>query len=156
MLGEKQCPICSRPSSRGCPHLALAAEARDFVRRCIESSQAMGQWQFLCERRRGTLRTGGDWSPEHEDFMWLETAFCSEFLNHLRWFAGIDYEWRTDRRLERGGFWVLLWSKEPRRLWWELRDEIEKQTRALVSSPVTDRTPAGGPWLFPPASQPQK
>ena len=61
--------------------------------------------------------------------MWLETAFCNEFLKNLRWFNGIDYEWRTVNRAERGGFWVLLWSKEARRLWWELRDEIEPPKR---------------------------
>jgi hypothetical protein len=80
--------------------------------------------------------------------MWLETAFCSEFLQHLRWFQGIDYEWRTVNRAERGGFWVLLWSKEPRRLWWELRDEIERQAQASI--PVVAALPASGPWLFPP------
>src|ERR1041385_2314986 len=152
MLGEKQCPLCSRDSSRVCQHLALAAEAREFVRRCVESSQANPQWQLLCESRRSSSRAGGEWSPEHEDFMWLETAFCREFLNHLRWFAGIDYEWRTGRRFEQGGFWVLLWSKEPRRLWWELRDEIETQTRALISTSSAAGSSAGGPWLFPPAA----
>src|SRR3954469_18560133 len=120
MLGEKHCVICSEPASRKCPHLALAAEARDFVRRCIELAQAQRQWHTVCDHR--SRRTGGasDWSSEREDFMWLETAFCDEFLKHLCWFRGIDYEWRTVSHAQRGGFWVLLWSKEPRRLWWEL------------------------------------
>jgi len=150
MLGEKHCPMCSLPAARKCEHLALAAEARDFVRRCIEQSQSQPQWQLLCDRRRSSLRSGGEWSPEREDFMWLETAFCNEFLNALRWFSGIDYEWRTINKGERGGFWVLLWSKEPRRLWWELRDEIERQAHAFLSPRIAG-LPSGGPWLLPPS-----
>jgi hypothetical protein len=151
MLGQKHCSICAMPASRRCQHLALAAEARDFVRRCIELSESQPQWQLLCDRRRNALHHAGEWSSEREDFMWLETAFCSEFLKDLRWFHGIDYEWRTVNRADRGGFWVLLWSKEPRRLWWELRDEIERQAHAFLPTRSSSAGVAG-PWLFPPAA----
>ncbi len=69
--------------------------------------------------------------------MWLETAFCQKFLRRLLWFGGLEHEWRTGPRLNQGGFWVLLWSKDPTRLWWELRDEFERHTlksRAASSS----------------------
>src|SRR6478609_1174856 len=146
MLGQKHCVICSEPASHNCSHLAMATEARDFVRRCVELAQAQRQWQTLCLKRSRAARAGSQWSSELEDFMWLETAFCHEFLQHLRWFQGIDYEWRTVNRVERGGFWVLLWSKEPRRLWWELRDEIERQSHATTPRAAT--TAASGAWLF--------
>lgn len=111
----------------------MAVEARDFVRRCIESCQGHRSWQTLCRARRVRLQQSGEWTPEREDFTWLETAFSDEFLKHLRWFGGLDYEWRTGARIEQGGFWVLLWSKDPRRLWWELRDELERQAAACDS-----------------------
>jgi hypothetical protein len=84
--------ICSEPASINCSHLALASEAREFVRRCVEHSQAQRQWQILCINRLRAARSGSQWSSELEDFMWLETAFCNEFLKPLRWFQGIDYE----------------------------------------------------------------
>jgi hypothetical protein len=37
----------------------------------------------------------------------------------------MEYEWRSGPKAGQGGFWVLLWSKDPQRLWWELRDEFE-------------------------------
>jgi hypothetical protein len=152
MLGQKHCSICAVPALRRCQHLALAAEARDFVRRCVELSDSQSQWQLLCDRRRSALHHTGEWSSEREDFMWLETAFCNEFLKDLRWFHGIDHEWRTVNRAERGGFWVLLWSKEPRRLWWELRDEIERQAHTFLPTRTSAAAGVGGPWLFPPAA----
>ena len=135
-MGERHCPFCQSTALRECPHLALAAEGREFVRRCVESCQGQRQWQALCLRRRGQLQRTGEWSPEREDFTWLETAFCHEFLKHLRWFGGLDHEWRSGPKRGQAGFWVLLWSKEPQRLWWELRDEIERQS----SSPVQQRS----------------
>jgi hypothetical protein len=126
MLSQKHCPFCNSPASRGCPHLAVAAEGRDFVRRCVELCQGERSWRALCEGRRAQLRRTGEWSPEQEDFTWLETAFCDEFLKRLRWFGGMEHEWRSGPKPKQGGFWVLLWSKEPRRLWWELRDEFER------------------------------
>jgi hypothetical protein len=72
----------------------------------------------------------GEWSPEREDYTWLETAFCDEFLKPLAWFGGMEYEWRSGPRPNQTGFWVLVWSKDPRQLWWELRDEFERQTQA--------------------------
>src|ERR1043166_7110549 len=132
MIGERHCPICHAPALAECVHLALAVEARDFVRRCIESCEARRQWQAAFQHRGGQSGRSGDWSPEQEDFKWLETAFCNEFLKQLRWFGGMDHEWRSGPRRGQGGFWVLLWSKDPQRLWWELRDEIERQATMPV------------------------
>jgi hypothetical protein len=131
MVNQRYCPFCKAPAAQHCAHLALAAEGRNFVRRCVEACHGQKQWEALCERRRRSQRLSGDWSPDKEDFVWLETAFCNEFLKHLTWFGGLDYEWRTNRGLDKGGFWVLLWSRNPQRLWWELRDEFERQTLGL-------------------------
>ncbi len=131
MLGQRQCPFCRATTTELCGHLALAVEGRDFVRRCIDSSQAENQWREVCHQRRGQLHRSGDWSPEQEDFTWLETAFCNEFLKGLRWFGGLDYEWRSGPKTGQAGFWVLLWSKNPQRLWWELRDTFEARLGRL-------------------------
>ena len=126
----------------GCEHLALAAEGRDFVRRCVELCQGEKQWRALCESRHRQGLASGEWSPEREDYTWLETAFCEEFLKPLTWFGGMEYEWRSGAKPAQGGFWVLLWSKDPRRLWWELRDEFERQGRERrpkgVASPKSE------------------
>jgi hypothetical protein len=129
MITQKHCPYCKATAASGCTHLALATEGRDFVRRCVESCQGDKQWRALCEWRRRERSTGADWSPEREDYTWLETAFCEEFLKRLTWFGGLEYEWRSGPNPGQAGFWVLLWSKDPRRLWWELRDELERQGR---------------------------
>jgi hypothetical protein len=142
MINQRYCPFCRTPAARGCSHLALATEARDFVRRCVERSQGQIQWRVLCEQRRERLRLSGVWSSEQEDCTWLETAFCEEFLAHLTWFGGMDHEWRTGPSPEQGGFWVLLWSKNPQKLWWELREEFERQS---IIPPVTQESP---PWLI--------
>src|SRR5205823_4198846 len=84
-------------------------------------------------------------------FTWLETAFCDEFLRPLRWFAGMDYEWRTGAKPGQGGFQVLLWSKDPQRLWWELQDELERLSAAVPAAPSSGM-PANAPQppaLFP-------
>jgi hypothetical protein len=133
MIGESQCPFCKLPAAKGCAHLALATEARDFVRRCVELSQAQHSWQALCNTRQEQAKRTGEWSSEKEDFTWLETAFCKEFLQPLRWFGAMDYEWRTGTR-KQGGFWVLLWSKNPQSLWWELRDEFDRECTAGAPS----------------------
>jgi hypothetical protein len=127
MIGQKQCPICKNAASDGCAHLALASEARDFVKRCVERCQGQKQFRDVCVQRLRERRRSGEWVPERDDFTWLETAFCDEFLKRLPWFGGIDYEWRTGPTPQQGGFWVLLWSKDPQRLWWDLRDEFERQ-----------------------------
>ncbi len=142
MMDQKHCPFCKVPAVKGCSHLALVSEGRDFVRRCIDNCQAGPQWHHLCKQRR--LRQATDWSPEQEDFTWLETAFCDRFLRHLAWFGGLDYEWRSGPKPGQGGFWVLLWSKNPQRLWWELRDEIEKQSAGGFSA-IGMRAPARSP-----------
>src|SRR6266436_544166 len=143
MIGQKHCPFCQTPARRTCAHLALAVEARDFVRRCVEMCQGQQSWQSLCQWRRAhppaasrsmSLESGVPLS-EREDFTWLETAFCAEFLQRLSWFGGTEYEWRAGPKPEQGGFWVLLWSKDPQRLWWELRDELERQSAANVQLP---------------------
>ena len=136
MINQKHCPYCKTAAVDRCAHLALAAEGRDFVRRCVEQAQAQFLWRALCDQRRLRQRRNGDWSPEQEDFTWLETAFCDRFLKRLSWFGGLDYEWRNGPRPEQGGFWVLVWSKDPKRLWWELRDEIERQTEPLPLPPL--------------------
>lgn len=127
MNRQKQCPFCKTPAMTGCDHLALAAEGRDFIRRCVESCQGQTQWRALCEWRHRQGVATGEWSPEREDYTWLETAFCEEFLKRLTWFGGMEYEWRSRPKSAEAGFWVLLWSKDPQRLWWELRDEFERQ-----------------------------
>jgi len=136
MIGQKHCPYCQTPAILKCPHLALTVEGREFVRRCVELCKGEAPWRVLCERRRAQMRGTGEWSPEREDFTWLETAFCQEFLKRLRWFGGMDYEWRTGARPEQGGFWVVLWSKNPQWLWWELRDEFERQVMPQIQQPA--------------------
>jgi hypothetical protein len=145
-MNQKRCPFCQTPAITGCPHLAVAAEGRSFVRRCVELCEGEKPWRAVCERRRRRGRRTGEWTPEQEDFTWLETAFCDEFLKPLRWFGGMDYEWRSGPKLEQGGFWVLLWSKDPRRLWWELRDELERQAAERRGRKTEARSPksAGG------------
>ena len=146
MINQKHCPFCKAPASDNCSHLALAVEARDFVRQCVGLAQGQKPWHILCQQRREQLRRTGEWSPEKEDFTWLETAFRDEFLQPLAWFGGIDHEWRAGPRSAQGGFWVLLWSKDPQRLWWELRDEFERQTEASPgpdSALRSQRTDAG-------------
>jgi len=129
MIDQKHCPFCRTPAASGCEHLALAAEGRDFVRRCIELCQGEKQWRALCEWRRRQRLVTSEWSPEREDYTWLETAFCDEFLKRLARFGGMEYEWRSGSKSKQTGFWVLLWSKDPRQLWWELRDEFERQAQ---------------------------
>jgi hypothetical protein len=135
-MNQRYCPFCGKAAQAACEHLALAVEGRDFVGRCVESCHGERLWRTLCQRRRTWQREAGEWSPEPEDFTWLETAFCDQFLRQLSWFGGLDYEWRSGPQPEKGGFWVLLWSKNPRQLWWQLREEIERQgsQRSLRSS----------------------
>ncbi len=127
MNTQKLCPYCKTPAATGCAHLAVAAEGRDFVRQCIELCHGEKPWRALGEWRRRQRLATGEWSPEREDYTWLETAFCEEFLKRLNWFGNMEYEWRSGPKPNQAGFWVLVWSKDPRRLWWELRDEFERQ-----------------------------
>ena len=129
MINQKHCPFCKTSASTGCKHLAVAAEGRDFVRRCVELCQGEKQWRALAERRRRQRVLTGEWSPEREDYTWLETAFCEQFLKRLAWFGGLEYELRSGPKPKQAGFWVLLWSKDPRQLWWGLRDEFERQAQ---------------------------
>jgi len=142
MINQKLCPFCRTPATTGCAHLALAAEGRDFVRRCVELCQGERQWRTLCQTRHRQGLASGEWSPEREDYTWLETAFCEEFLKPLTWFTAMEHEWRSGANPAQAGFWVLLWSKDPQRLWWELRDELERQGREgrskLMASPRSE------------------
>ena len=97
--------------------------------------QGEKQWRALGEWRRRQRIATGEWSPEREDYTWLETAFSDEFLKRLTWFGGLEYEWRTNPNSNQPGFWVLLWSKDPRHLWWELRDEFERQAHQKCPQP---------------------
>jgi hypothetical protein len=154
MIGKKHCPYCLMPATRGCEHLALAVEARDFVRRCIESCQGQSQWLALCQNRHNQFQRAGEWSPECEDYTWLETAFCSQFLKDLVWFGEMDHEWRTGPKEGQGGFWVLLWSKDPKRLWWELKERLERdQGHAAPIYPEPSMVSSrSAPWLLTPES----
>lgn len=143
MINQRHCPFCQAAAANGCSHLALAVEGRDFVRRCIERCEGHSVWQLFCQQCRAETP-----SAEPRDFVWLETAFCDEFLKHLRWFGGMDYEWRTGPRSDQGGFWVLLWSRDPRKLWWELRDELERKTSAIPPV-IVQEPPPGVLWLMP-------
>ena len=96
MLSPKVCPYCHTLASRGCAHLAVAVEGRDFVRRCVELCQGARQWRAVCESRRRRGRVTGEWSPEQEDYTWLETAFCEVFLKRLRWFGSMEYDGARD------------------------------------------------------------
>ncbi|HOF70113.1 MAG TPA: hypothetical protein PLV05_04420 [Verrucomicrobiota bacterium] len=129
MITQKRCPFCQTPAVMGCPHLAIAVEGRDFVRRCVELCQGQKQWRALAELRQRQRQATGEWTPERDDYTWLETAFCEEFLKPLSWFGGLEHEWRIGPKGNQAGFLVLLWSKDPRRLWWQLRDELERQAQ---------------------------
>jgi len=135
MISQKHCPFCGTPAASECQHLAVAAEGRDFVRRCVELCQGEKQWRALGERRRRQRQLTGEWSPEREDYTWLETAFCEEFLKRLNWFGGMEYEWRSGPKPGQAGFCVLVWSRAPRQLWWELRDEFERQAQERPRPP---------------------
>lgn len=141
MINQQLCPFCKTPAAKSCEHLALAAEGRDFVRRCIELCHGQEPWRVLCQSRHEHNR-GRGWAPVQEDFTWLETAFCEQFLAPLAWFGGMDHEWRSGPRPEQGGFWVLLWSKNPRQLWWELREQLERECSAPRTAPDVP------PWLI--------
>lgn len=128
MNQKKSCPFCQKPAAAGCDHLALAVEGREFVRRCVQASDAQSGWDALCRQAlEGTRSPSGAWMANNNDYTWLETAFCDRFLKHLSWFGGMDYEWRSGPQPGKSGFCVLLWSRHPQRLWWELRDEIGNQ-----------------------------
>jgi hypothetical protein len=147
MVNQRHCPYCQRPAKAACDHLALAVPGRDFVHSCIDAAQALRQWKELCAAIHEQAGPLADWSTDREDFTWLETAFCQRFLKSLHWFGGIDHEWRTGERLDKGGFYVLLWSKSPQRLWWELLDHLDRQLADAIH--LRRLAPEGaGPGLF--------
>lgn len=145
MVYEQSCPFCSATAAASCPHLAVAVEGRDFVKTVVQLCEGEKEWQAICSYRKQQRLLSGEWRPDEEDFTWLETAFAEQFLKPLRWFGGMEYEWRNGPAPGQGGFWVLVWSKDPRRLWWELRDELEKQRR----TPTLSRPPADVAWTKP-------
>lgn len=114
------CPFCNAAARAGCNHLALAAPATEFIARCVEHCHAGPLWQQI-------LKTDiyDRWSGAG-DFSWSEFAFCHRFLKLLRWFGAMEHQWRDDGRAHGREQFALLWSKDPRRLWWELRDYLEQ------------------------------
>ena len=141
-MNQKYCPFCKTLAQRGCEHLALAAEGRDFVRQCVERSHSQAQWQVLCRQRQEKRGQSGNSSTAFDDYTWLETAFGDDFLKHLTWFGRLDHEWRSSPKPQNAGFCVLLWSKNPQQLWWELREEFERQ----CDTPLLPQPSA--PWLI--------
>jgi hypothetical protein len=142
MIHQRQCPFCRLNSDQACEHLALAVETRDFVRRCIELSNGQSPWKLLCRQDAGQASSSGGAPGTPEDFTWLETAFCKEFLGHLSCYGGMDHVWRSGPGPGQGGFWVLLWSRKPKQLWWELKEELDR--RSLKPPAVHDDSP----WLI--------
>ena len=119
------CRYCRSRAAAGCEHLALAAAPGDFVRLCIEHADAPSAWRTLCEQN------------PRADFTWLETDFAERFLTALHWFGGVEYEWRRpDEATTARELWVLLWSKNPQRLWWELYDRLTSAAAAETASPA--------------------
>lgn len=125
------CPFCGKPSTRGCAHLALAADSPNFVRECVDRAQGQELWRRICEQMREAQRAEG-WGVL-PDFTWSETMFCDELLRRLSWFGRMTYEWRSLRPGGPTRFWVLLWSRDPRRLWWELHDALERRAAAVAA-----------------------
>ena len=128
------CPYCQTPAATPCPHLALAAGPRDFVGRCVAACHGESAWQGLCK------------SNEKADFTWLETAFADRFLKPLDWFGSLEHEWRTVPKSRRRDVWTLLWSLDPQKLWWELRDHLEAQLQQtpILPPPNPVRCPVCG------------
>ncbi len=77
--------------ARFCPALRGAVPGREAMARPLRLASA------------AALVTG-EWSPEREDYTWLETAFCDEFLKRLSWFGGMEYEWRAGPRVHADRF----------------------------------------------------
>lgn len=142
MNANVTCPFCQSRADVGCEHLALAAAPGDFVRRCVERAAAQTAWRTLCE------------PDPRADFTWLETDFAERFFTALHWFGGLQYEWRRPEGNDAGRqLWVLLWSKNPQRLWWELADRLIAASgkipppaarQDVVRCPVCGKTPAAG------------
>lgn len=128
------CPYCQSPTATPCPHLALVTEPRDFVRRCIESCHGEAAWKRLCRER------------EKEDFTWLETAFAERFFKPLVWFGSVQQEWRKAAKSNHREPWLLLWSPNPQKFWWELHDKLEYQANiaSFPTAPDSVRCPVCG------------
>lgn len=131
MTEGKVCPFCGAKAATGCAHLALAARATDFVERCVERCQGEWFWQLLINNECNPL-----WLHRFrkDDFLWLESSFSSQFMEPLVWFGRMEYEWREGGPASGREMWVLLWSKDPQRFWWNLRDELENQTDGFERS----------------------
>jgi hypothetical protein len=132
-MDQKRCPFCRALAQNGCAHLAVACDGRDFVNRCVELCHGQTRWQTICDvHAREVDRPTGSSPARLLDFTWIETAFCEKFLKHLRWFGGLDLEWRTTPNPKQAGSWALLWSRDPQRLWWELFDDLDRQAEELT------------------------
>ena len=122
MSSEAICPYCQARAAQSCGHLALSAAPGDFVILCVEQAAAQTQWKQFCQ------------AHPKADFTWLETSFGERFLKPLRWHGSVDYEWRTRTDSKTREQVVVLWSKDPRRLWWELNDQIAAELQTARPS----------------------
>lgn len=124
--------------------MAIAVKSQHFVTRCVQAAQAEALWGRFCRQTREVQREEG-WG-ELPDFTWIESAFSDEFLKQLEWFGGISYEWRAAEPPHQGGdLWVLVWSKDPQKLWWQLRDKLEKHLAQTEQWLESKRRPAPPP-----------
>ena len=126
MNANATCPYCQTPATASCPHLALAAEPRDFVSHCVAACHGDSAWQRLCR------------ANAKADFTWLETAFADHFLKPLDWFGSLAHEWRSAGKSRQRDVWALVWSPDPQKLWWELRDHLEAQLSPPPALPVPE------------------
>jgi hypothetical protein len=125
MNEKRPCPYCAPAPNRECEHLAIAVKSQHFVTRCVQAAQAEALWERFCRRTREMQREEG-WG-ELPDFTWIESAFCDEFLKRLEWFGEINYEWRdAGTGSGSGDLWAVVWSKDPQKMWWQLRDRLER------------------------------
>jgi hypothetical protein len=123
MKEHKHCPFCGKAEVDGCAHLALAVKQTEFISQCIARSQTEAFWRKLMNNRHHPVFTHTYGSDE---LTWNEMTFAMVFLRGLDWFGGQDYQWRDGTAERPGTQWVILWSKEPQRLWRQLRDEIAR------------------------------
>jgi hypothetical protein len=135
------CPFCRAPASQRCEHLALAVKSPQFIARCVQAARAEDLWGRYCQQTRKLQREEG--GGELPDFTWIESAFCDEFLKRLEWFGAMTYEWRKPGPPNQNSdLWVRLWSKNPQRLWWQLRDKLEQHLAQTGNLPAAQPAPA--------------
>lgn len=112
--GPVECPVCGAPERNGgCPHLALAADLRTFIRRCVEASGGMVNWRGIREIARS-------------DFTCSEEAFAREFLEPCPACVGVTFGWQNIPGNASPELHGWVWATEPRKLWWELADRFDE------------------------------